>query len=231
MATNANSSPRQYGKSVDYLDDVLERQLATIAPQTIVDFGAGEGKNGKILKNVLGDSVHTVAVEGFQPTVDMLLSSGIYNEVHHDLIQNWLESHTEHYDLAIFGDVLEHLSVREIRKVMMQCLKQFDCIIAVVPLCHIFQDEVYGNKLEIHKSYITESFFNRYHPEEKHIKAGGIYTIMNVKILSHAKKTFTLRQTALGFLHCCVPFLQPIGLARPFATFIRYVGRKLGWVE
>ena len=216
---------------MNYLDDVLQRQLLTIRPQRIVDFGAGAGKNGQIIKQMLGDSVHTIAIDGFQPTVEMLQASGIYSEVRHILIQDWLESNTEHYDLAIFGDVLEHLSVWEIRKVLMKCLKQFDYIIAVVPLCHIFQDEIDGNKLEIHKSYITESFFNRYFPEEKHIKVGDRFTIMNVKIHSNTKKAFTLRQAALGILHCSIPFLQPIGLARPFASFMRYVGRKLGYVE
>lgn len=229
MTTNSDQLSKQYGSSAYYLDYVLEKQLLEIAPKRIVDFGAGAGKNGKIAKKMLGDSVHTVAVEGFQPTAEMLRSSGVYTEVCHDLIQNWLKNNPERYDLAIFGDVLEHLSVPEIRWVMRKCLRQFNNVIVIVPLCDIFQDEKYGNKLEIHKSYITESFFNRYNPEEKHIKVDRwYYTIMNVKINSDIQKELTLKQFGKRVLHFIIPVVQPLGLARPLVVLIRFIGKKFG---
>ena len=226
--SSCNSQHQRYGTSVNYLDDVLERQLLTIDPKKIVDFGAGGGKNGKIVRRVLGDSVHVAAVEGFQPTAKMLQASGIYTEVCYGLIQDWLKNSTEHYDLAIFGDVLEHLTVSEIHWVMRKCLKRFGCIIVIVPLCDIFQLESYGNKLEIHKSYITESFFNRYKPEEKHIKVGEHYTIMNVKIITNTKKQpFTLRRFGKKMIQPFIPILQPLGLALPLVRLLQLVGKML----
>jgi hypothetical protein len=52
---------------------------------------------------------------------------------------------------------------------MRSAMEQFDHIIIVVPLHDIFQDDSYGNGLEIHWAYITHHFFDRYKPVEKHI--------------------------------------------------------------
>ena len=104
-------------------------------------------------------------------------------------------------------------------------------IIVVVPLCDIYQDECYGNSLEIHRSYITESFFDRYNPVEKHIQVMKNWTIMNVKIRCGPKKQLSPKQVGRRIVHVFVPYLQPLGLARPLVKLMRFVGKKLGLMK
>ena len=158
-----------HGTSGTWLDYILRHQLAEIRTASVVDFGAGEGKNAHLIREVLGTGCRIVAIEGFAPTVRMLEDSGLYDEVHGALIQEWCARNAATCDLALFGDVLEHLSPRAIHRVIRDCLPRFRELIIVVPLCHNQQDAVGGNRLEIHRSYLTPRVFRRYRPVEQHI--------------------------------------------------------------
>ncbi|MDR1924054.1 MAG: class I SAM-dependent methyltransferase [Planctomycetaceae bacterium] len=221
------------GTSASLLDDVLVRQIAAIQPRSVVDFGAGAGKNGGIVRKTLGDSdVRLVAVEGFEPTVEILRQAGVYDNVECMLIQDWFKQNTNHYDLAIFGDVLEHLSVWEVRNVLRKCYKCFSHVIVIAPLYDIFQEELYGNKLEIHKCYMTETFFNRYYPLEKHFKRGDDWYMLNVyfspltpppSILSN----FNEKKIARGIVYLSAPVLQLFGMERVVVKMFRFLGSIL----
>jgi hypothetical protein len=139
-------APVKAGSSASLCDDVLRLQLRQLAPARVVDFGAGAGKNGRIVREVLGSGSHLVAVEGFERTAAILSAQGPYDEVHHSLLQTWIERYDGHSDLAVFGDVLEHLSRNEIHRVLRTCLRKFDHVIVVVPLHDIFQDDEYGTR-------------------------------------------------------------------------------------
>jgi len=173
-----------FGNSLNILDDCVISQIIKINPSTIVDFGAGSGKYGKIIRKIYKNKKKEIfAVEGFKPTVDFLKSENIYDSVHHSLIQDWVKNNKKSYDLAIFGDVLEHLQRREIYKVLNSALKHFNNIILTVPLMNIHQGIIGGNKLEIHRSYLYESDFDRYFIREKHVKRKGEnYFKMNIWI-------------------------------------------------
>jgi hypothetical protein len=160
----------QYGDSLDYLDKYVAGQIIIIRPDTVVDFGAGGGKYGKMLRNIPEcKNCKIIAVEGYLPAVEHLKSLGLYDSVENILIQKWVDRKNQMYDVAIFGDVLEHLTAGEIRKVIGKALKCFKNIIICVPLRNIFQGVLYGNKLEEHKAYIMEDFFNSYPIREKHL--------------------------------------------------------------
>jgi len=230
MSTDENRN--QFGSSANYLDYVLLHQLAEFAPKRIVDFGAGEGKNGKLIRSVFKNDCEIIAVEGYEPTANMLKTAGIYDEVHHSLIQKWLQENTKQYDLAVFGDVLEHLTSREIHQAVKTALTCFERIIIVVPLYDLYQDEMYGNPLEIHKSFITGKCFDRYHPLEKHIRVGRNetgegYTIMNVFITRKRRRESFLRRLELGVIRFWVPLLEPIGLGRAFISFLQFVKKRI----
>jgi hypothetical protein len=156
----------------------------------------------------------------------MLVDKGWYDEVHHALLEGWIEAVRGHYDLAVFGDVLEHLRPRQIHRVIRRGLRTFDRLVIVVPLCDLFQGESYGNPLEVHRTYITEAFFDRYHPVEKHIYRGAKWTIMNVCLLANRPRARLCRRLAWYTFDRCVVLLQPFGLARPFATVIRKCFRR-----
>jgi 2-polyprenyl-3-methyl-5-hydroxy-6-metoxy-1,4-benzoquinol methylase len=141
-----------------------------LQPFSVVDFGAGGGKNGKLVRQILQDKVELIAVEGSEKTAKMLSNEGPYEKVSCALIQDWVFQDRNTYDLAIFGDVLEHLKPKDIHKIIKQCHNKFKQIIVICPLHDIFQEEAYGNPLEVHRTYVTDNFFDRYHCIEKHIK-------------------------------------------------------------
>ena len=165
----SNDSELVYGFSSPECDYILRHQLGLIQPMSIVDFGAGAGKVGKIAKEILEHSYKIVAVEGNDKTAQMLVRDGQYHKVSNSLIQDWIEDNSNSYDLAVFGDVLEHMSVAKINRVMQKCIQIFDHIIIHVPLHEILQDGGEAMPLETHRSYITANFFDRYLPTEKHI--------------------------------------------------------------
>jgi len=220
MRNNDPSAPL-YGGSSSLCDYILERQLKQIQPRSIVDFGAGGGKNGRIAKEVLAENVRLIAVEGFEKTAQMLSSESLYDEVHHTLIQSWVFEDSSHYDLAIFGDVLEHLRPTEIHRVLRACLGRFKHIVVICPLYEIFQEDVYGNPLEVHQTYITSSFFDRYKPTEKHTIKGENWTIMNVYIFSQYRPEPLYRRASWLVFHSLMVVLQPFGLARPLVDMLK----------
>jgi hypothetical protein len=210
----------RYGSSSSLCDYVLRRQIEQMRPQHIVDFGAGGGKNGRIARELLGNDVKLIAVEGFESAAISLRECGPYDEVCHDLLQHWTENSTGTYDLAIFGDVLEHLTPKEIHIVVQRCLLKFSRIIIVCPLHDIFQESCYGNPLEVHRAYITDAFFDCYCPIEKHLVRGPECTIMNAAIdpLPHIP---LYRRASLAVFHVSMIALQPLGLARPFVNLLK----------
>lgn len=175
MGSNYNFNKRnnmepKYGGSDDNLDKYVASQIIIIKPDTIVDFGAGSGKYGMMLRNIPEcKNCKIIAVEGHLPTVEHLKSLGLYDSVENILIQKWLVRRNPMHDIAIFGDVLEHLTAREIHWVIDKALKYFKNIIICVPLKNIFQGVVSGNKLEVHKCYIMQDFFDSYYIREKHL--------------------------------------------------------------
>jgi hypothetical protein len=219
-----------YGISSSQADFILRHQIAESKPDQIVDFGAGAGKNGRIAREILGKDVKLMAVEGYKKTADMLSELTLYDEVHHCLIQNWIDNNIDKYDFAIFGDVLEHLTHKEIHNVIRQSLKVFDRIIIICPLHDVLQENLYNNPLEVHKSYITSSFFDKYNLLEKHIIRGSEWTIMNVVIVPNNKCVPLYRKLSLFLFHKCMIVLQPIGLALPFVNFLRHTMIRFKWL-
>lgn len=223
---------QQHGSSGSLCDYVLRHQLEEIAPRQIVDFGAGGGKIGRIARQCLGDHVRLIAVEGFVKTVRMLSRQGVYDEVHHSLIQEWDLTNLTDCDLAIFGDVLEHLTPREIHGLIRRCIKKFKHIIVICPLHDIFQEECYGNPLEVHRTYVTSRFFDRYNPIEKHIirEREKEWATMDVHILTTEKPLPRYRRMSWFVFHRIMLILQPLGLARPFVDILKRYALKYKWL-
>jgi hypothetical protein len=221
---------QQYGASNKLLDYVFRQQVSAAKPMTVVDFGAGAGKNGKLLREVLGKGVRLIAIEGCPGTAEMLRGQGVYDEVHCELLQSWICGITERYDLATFGDVLEHLTPRDIHRVIRRAQRNFSEIIVTVPLGDILQGEVYGNPLEVHRTFITGKFFDRYKPVEKHIAIGTNWTIMNVRI-AHHQRIFALRhRAARSLVRTSLRALQALGLGGLLAGVLRKRFARYHWM-
>jgi hypothetical protein len=219
------TSTEQLGASAYYCDFVLEHYLEQIRPTTIVDFGAGGGKNGLIARRVLGDACEVIGVEGFERSANTLRAGNVYNRVDCALLQDWITKEQGKYAMAVFGDVLEHLAPSAIHASIRSCLGKFDHILIVCPLWDIFQSAAYGNELEKHKTYVTMNFFDKYRPISKCIVEGDDYTIMSILIDAHRQKQPLTKRAVWAAFHVLMLSLQPIGLARPAVDAIKYVLR------
>lgn len=159
------------GTSHPTMDFFVEEQIKKINPAKIVDFGAGTGKYGIMLRKIYGKKADITAVEIFTKTCNFLKKNKIYNCVVRSSILDWLKNNKDSYDLAIFGDVLEHLdSKRDLRSVLDTSLNFFKHIIIVSPLGIEKQEAIGGNIYEEHKIIITEDLFQDYNVKEKNIK-------------------------------------------------------------
>lgn len=90
--------------------DSLARQLIEwIAPQRAIDFGAGAGKFGRLLRSA-APGCRSVAVEAEAAYVERFGLTGLYDEVRVQTAAQWLVAGAgERFDLAILGDCLEHM--------------------------------------------------------------------------------------------------------------------------
>ena len=98
-----------------------------------LDVGACDGEYAELL----GDHLIMDAVEVWEPNIRT-----------HNL-----------NDLVIFGDILEHLPVKEAQEVIEYAKEHSDMIVAAVPY-KFPQDEIYGNPYERHiQDDLTEDVF------------------------------------------------------------------------
>src|SRR5688500_4610268 len=101
------TSEAQLGSRAAVCEFVTESQISKLAPQSIVDFGAGGGKYGRLIRKALGKSPRIIGVDGYRPAVDALREGGVYDGASCKLLQDWLDDTSDRHSLAIFGDVFE----------------------------------------------------------------------------------------------------------------------------
>lgn len=123
---------------------------------TCLDVGACDGK----WHQLLGDYLDMDAVEVYAPNITKWWLTQKYSTVYYADIR---EFSYEHYDLIIFGDVIEHMSIDEARKVLTYAYPRCkDMVVAVPFMWH--QDAIYGNPYEKHiqEDLTHEVFMKRY---------------------------------------------------------------------
>ena len=98
------------------------------------------------------------AVEIFEPNAKRIqpLYGNVYNVDIFDFKYEW-------YDLIIFGDVIEHMTVERARAVLEYAWNRCKQMIVAVPF-EYFQPPIYGNKWEEHiqNDLTRENFDERY---------------------------------------------------------------------
>lgn len=119
---------------------------------TCLDVGACDG----IWFDLLHDHLSMSAVEVYGPNIVAWKLREKYLAVFNEDIRG-LEY--GHYDIIIFGDIVEHLSVEEAQTVLAYAYDRADEIIVAVPFC-FKQGEIYGNPYERHvQDDLTHSLF------------------------------------------------------------------------
>ena len=143
------------------------RQISTIMPKKIVDFGAGDGFYGKLLKYLLPECcVVGVEIETSYPEKFGL--ANIYDELFVCSLEDFISGiiSDNDYDLAIFGDVLEHLEEDSAKEVIKKAVSLFPHIIINSPVG--FQEHNHPLESEIHRCGIGRHMFDDYNVVEWH---------------------------------------------------------------
>ena len=117
-----------------------------------LDVGACDGEYA----DLLGDYLTMDAVEVWEPNIRTFNLKSKYRMV---IAGDIREVKYIHYDLVIFGDVIEHMSVEDAQRVIEYAKEHSDMIIVAVPY-QFKQDAIYGNPYEKHiQDDLTEELF------------------------------------------------------------------------
>ena len=121
---------------------------------SILDVGACDGA----WQYRLQEYKNIDAVEAFEPNLKHLKH---YRNVYHADIRGF---EYENYDLIIFGDVVEHMSVGEAQAMLNYAWPRCKDMIVVVPF-KFRQGMIYNNPYEIHvQDDLTDKLFNERYP-------------------------------------------------------------------
>ena len=124
----------------------------------VLDVGACDG----VWANILGEWYVMDAVEAWTPNVETFRLSEKYRTVYRTEIQSFTY---DHYDLVIFGDVIEHMTVVDAQKVLAYAREHSDMVIVAVPFL-FKQDAIYGNPYERHiQDDLTNQLFLERYPD------------------------------------------------------------------
>ena len=124
---------------------------------TALDVGACDGKWSDWLRGYLKMD----AIEIFVPYIINNKLDTKYENVFTGDISDFMY---DHYDLIIFGDVIEHLTVERAQAVIEYAKKHCDNIVVAIPL--LYSQEPYdGNEHERHiQDDLTEAIFDERYP-------------------------------------------------------------------
>lgn len=112
----------------------------------VVDFGCGAGWYGTTIRSI-NPSAHLTGIEIWQPYLEKYKLAGIYDQV---IIDDARTLPFESIDLAIFGDVLEHMEKDEAKALFERIKAISKYIIVSIPAVEMPQGPVFGNKFESH---------------------------------------------------------------------------------
>lgn len=126
----------------------------------ILDVGPGAGAYHALLSDRYPN---IEAVEVFEPYIDKYRLRERYSAVYVSNIVDF--AFRKRFDLMIMGDILEHLTVEDARKVIDNAKQWVDMIIVQVPFEYP-QQGVYGNDHEEHvQDDLTHELFMERYPE------------------------------------------------------------------
>lgn len=135
----------------------------------ILDVGAGCGTYWNLLHN---DFKYIDAIEIFPKNI---IDYNLKQKYHRVYCMNIKDYYYYKYDIIIFGDILEHLTVEEARKVLEYAIPRCKELIVAVPY-ELEQDEVGGNIYEKHlQPDLTKKIIKERYPMLKVLISNDIY--------------------------------------------------------
>jgi glycosyltransferase involved in cell wall biosynthesis len=134
----------------------IQKWMTAINPRTGLDIGAGSGTYAKLYPNVRWDGV-----EIWEPYIEKYGLRDLYETVSISDIREWTaENTTKRWNVAIAGDVLEHMTAEEAKGVLSFLRLVSDYVIVSIPIGHYPQEAYEGNPHEAHVTddWTDESF-------------------------------------------------------------------------
>ena len=130
--------------------------------EKILDIGFGGGVYGKILKSLYYK--HVDGVDIWPENIDEMGLNLIYDNI---FITDVLEFDFNHYDLVIMGDVLEHMSLEDSKRLLHKFIneKKVSKMFVQVPFMYENHNAWQGNPNEIHiQDEINEEYMEKEFP-------------------------------------------------------------------
>jgi hypothetical protein len=132
------------GTSHPFGKDLSADWYADLAPATVIDVGPGCGTYARLFR--ARHHGHWTALEVHAPYVDRYQLGDLYDEV---LIRDMRDG-IPAADLAIFGDVIEHVPFDDGAEVIRQAKRNCGAVLVSIPLGRYDQGPIDGNRHETH---------------------------------------------------------------------------------
>ena len=156
--------------------NIIINKIISKPSSTIIDFGAGEGKWGKLLKTHVA---HISGIEAWQAYIIKFNLKKYYDSLYNLDLRSMDFSNEEgfilgqRYDIAILGDVLEHVSRDEAIEFLNKLKSKVNTIYLTIPVTVCIQDgNAIGNPFETH----------HYQWSDKEIRYELGFTLLNVSV-------------------------------------------------
>lgn len=146
---------RSYGYFKKEIKEYLESKFDKDA--TVLDVGAGAGTYLELLKD------YFKKIDGVEVFLPNVVNNRLIQRYNKLFYTNITDLEYDYYDIIIFGDIIEHLDVKEADEVLRYAMDRCKEIIVAVPYCYK-QGISYENKYEIHKQgdLTKENVLERY---------------------------------------------------------------------
>lgn len=173
--------PGRSGGSASQGKETAVQWLRKLDPRCVLDVGAGQGVWAQIVKQAL-PSCRMIAVEVFYPTV---VEFELQRKYHHVIVADvrWLDwakvVNDFSVDMVIFGDVLEHMSLVEAKRLVDEVRWRRIPLLVSLPVVIWEQGEIDGNPYEKHIYHWSDERFRRAFSPSRGMVDGpmGVYLI------------------------------------------------------
>ena len=126
--------------------DIIVSRILSNTNRTVLDVGAGEGKWGKLLKDKV---IRIDGVEVWTKYITKYNLHNFYNSIFNTNIKEFIFD--TKYNIAILGDVLEHLHKEEAEQFLIVLKENVETIYLTIPVTVCIQDgNAIGNPFETH---------------------------------------------------------------------------------
>lgn len=127
---------------------------------TILDVGACDGRWADFIHLIDQD----LAVDGVEIFAPNVWAWRLWEHYRSITIGDIEDLHYEHYDMVIFGDVLEHMSVEKAQRVLKYAEEHATDYVIGIPFEYP-QGPIYGNQWETHiQDDLTPEIFDKRYP-------------------------------------------------------------------